>query len=142
MVTIRPTLPGDCWLILSNLRQCEVDELTALGHTSEECLRLGLLYGDAHTVFIDGEPAGIFGITQYTDCAVPWAVFTPVIDQRPLAFLRACREWARHRCGTMVQVVDARNAAAVKWFTWLGFDVLEAEPLGLNGEPFHQVRAS
>ena len=81
--------------------------------------------------------------TDYGDKAVPWAVFTPVIEAHPIAFLRACKAWAAHRCGTMVQVVDARNAAAVKWFTWLGFQVSEdAEPLGLNGEMFRRVQVT
>jgi hypothetical protein len=142
MVEIRPAMPGDCWLILSALREQEVAELAALGHTSEECIRLGLTCGNAMTVFIAGKPAGVFGLADYGEVQVPWAVFTGVIDQHPVAFLRACKRWRESVCGTLVQCVDARNTQAVRWFKWLGFDVSDAEPFGVNGEPFHHVRVS
>jgi hypothetical protein len=91
MVEIRPSMPGDSWLVLSNLRQPEVDELEALGVTSEMCLRYGLIYGNAQTMFIDGEAAGIFGVMHYEDCNVPWAVFSKV--DRPASHrVPACRE--------------------------------------------------
>jgi hypothetical protein len=38
----------------------------------------------------------------------------------------------------VVNYVDARNVRAVKWFKWLGFEVSEPEPFGLNGELFHR----
>lgn len=139
MVEIRPAMPGDCWLILTSLREREVVELAALGHTSEECIRFGLMAGNAQTLFIDGKPAGIFGIAEYGAERVPWAVFTTAIDEHPIQFLRACKRWRESVCGTLVQHVDARNAPAVRWFKWLGFDVSPAEPMGLNGEPFHKV---
>jgi len=139
MVEIRPTMPGDCWLVLTALRDAEVAELAALGHTSEECIRFGLMFGNAQTVFINGKPAGIFGITEYPDGNVPWACFTTAIDEHPITFLRACKRWRESVCGTLIQHVDARNQEAVRWFKWLGFEVSEPEPLGVNGEPFHRV---
>lgn len=140
MVEIRPTLPGDSWLILANLRQSEVDELDALGVTSEQCMRYGLMCGNSSTVFINDEPAGVFGIIDYGSYQVPWAVFTQTIDKYPIAFLRAARRWAKGLDNTTVNYVDVRNARAVKWFAWLGFAVSEPIAYGLDGEPFNQVR--
>lgn len=140
MVEIRPTLPGDSWLILANLRQSEVTELAALGVTSEECMRFGLMSGSAHTVFINEKPAGIFGIVNYGSYQVPWAVFTRVIDQHPIAFLRAAKRWAATLDQTTINYVDVRNAAALKWFRWLGFTLSEPIAYGLQDEPFSQVR--
>jgi hypothetical protein len=140
MVEIRPSLPGDSWMVLAALRQQEVDELSALGSTSEECVRLGLQFGNAMTAFIDGEPAGIFGVADYGDHQIPWAVFTKVIDAHPVAFLRASKRWKASHSAKLVQYVDARNERAVRWFKWLGFEVSDAEPLGLNGEPFHKAQ--
>jgi hypothetical protein len=139
MVHIRPSLPGDCWLILNDLRPEEEIELAALGVTSEHCIRFGLLYGNAYTGFINGEPAGIFGIAEYGDVKVPWGVFTRAIDRHPIAFLRASRAWfSQVRAGTE-QVVDVRNVLAVKWFRWMGFEVSEPEVYGSNGELFARV---
>lgn len=140
MVEIRPTLPGDSWLILPNLRQPEVDELAALGVTSEECMRVGLVSGKAETAFINGEPAGMFGVIDYGAYQVPWAVFTTVIDRYPIAFLRAAKRWAESLDRTSVNFVDVRNERALKWFAWLGFKVSEPIAYGLGNEPFSQVR--
>lgn len=139
MVEIRPSMPGDSWLVLSNLRQPEVDELEALGVTSEMCLRHGLIYGDAQTIFIDGEAAGIFGVMHHEDCNVPWAVFSKVVDRHPIPFLRAAKRWAESLAVSVVNYVDVRNESAVKWFAWLGFTLGEPVPYGVNGELFRQV---
>jgi hypothetical protein len=139
MVEIRPSMPGDSWLVLSNLRQPEVDELEALGVTSEMCLRYGLVYGNAQTIFINGEAAGIFGVMHYEDGNVPWAVFSKVVDRHPIAFLRAAKRWAESLAVSVVNYVDVRNEAAVKWFAWLGFTLGEPVPYGVNGELFRQV---
>lgn len=139
MVHIRATLPGDCWLILANLRKPEVDELDALGVTSEQCMRLGLLTGTAHTLFIAGEAAGIFGVVNYGIYQVPWGVFTTVIDKHPIAFLRAAKRWAKDLDHTTLNYVDARNTRGVEWFKWLGFELSEPIAYGINEEPFHRV---
>lgn len=140
MVEIRPTLPGDSWLILANLRQAEVEELSALGVTSEQCMRYGLMCGNSSTVFIHGEPAGIFGVIDYGAYQVPWAVFTQTIDKYPIAFLRAARRWVKTLDHTTVNYIDLRNTRGVEWFRWLGFTVATPIAYGLNDELFSQVR--
>jgi hypothetical protein len=142
VIYIRPSLPGDTWLILQDLREAEVKELEALGITSEVNVRYGLMHSQAHTVMINDEPVGIFGLMDYGDHVVPWGVFTTVIDRHPLPFLRACKRWANNLKGPAVNVVDARNFQAVKWFKWMGFEVSEPVRHGLNGELFREVRVS
>jgi hypothetical protein len=140
MVRIRPTLPGDTWLILGNLRAAEVAEFEALGVTSEECMRIGLAMSEATTLYINDEPAGMLGTMDFGDYRVPWGVFTTAIDRYPLAFLRFCRRWAKGLRGPAVNYVDARNERAVEWFAWLGFEIGAPQPYGLNGEMFRPVR--
>jgi hypothetical protein len=138
VIRIRASLPGDYWLLLTDLRQVEVDELAALGVDSELCMRRGMLAGGARTVFIDDEPAAMFGIIDYGDHDVVWAVFTRAIDRHPIAFLRESRRLAEAFDREVVNYVDARNEKAVKWFRWLGFDVSEPEPYGPAGALFHR----
>lgn len=138
MIRIRASLPGDCWLLLSDLRQVEVEELAALGVDSELCMRRGMLAGGARTVFINDEPAAMFGIIDYGDHNVVWAVFTRAIDRHPVAFLRESRRLAQAFDRDVINYVDARNVKAVKWFRWLGFDVSESEPYGPAGALFHR----
>jgi hypothetical protein len=142
MLHIRPSLPGDTWLILPNVREEERFELEAIGISPEVCLRYGILYGEASTVFLDEEPAGVFGTMEYDTHRVPWGVFTPAIERHPLPFLRECKRWAARLRGPAINYVDARNPAALKWFAFMGFEVSEAFPYGIKGEPFHQVRVN
>lgn len=138
MIRIRATLPGDCWLLMTDLRQEEIEEFDSLGVSSAQCMRLGMLNSDARTVFINEEPAAMFGIIRNEDHNVVWAVFTQAIDRHPIAFLRESRRLADAFDCAIVNYVDARNAKAVKWFKWLGFHVSEAEPYGPHGALFHR----
>jgi hypothetical protein len=138
MIRIRESLPGDHYLLLGDLRQAEVDELTTLGVDSELCMRMGLFAGGARTVFINDEPAAMFGIIDYGDHNVVWAVFTQAIDRHPIAFLRESRRLAEGFDREVVNYVDARNTKAVKWFRWLGFEVSDPVPYGPNGALFHR----
>lgn len=137
MIRSRPTLPGDAWLF-TDLREPEVTELAALGVTSHECMRLGMMYSNAQTIFFNDEPAAMWGITAFEGHNVVWAVFTRAIDRHPIAFLRESKRLAESFHCEVVNYVDARNTVAVKWFRWLGFEVSAPEPYGLNGELFHR----
>jgi len=139
-VVIRESLPGDRWLILADLRDEEVTELAALGHSCDDCMRIGLAYSRSHTVLLSDEPAGMFGVMHYEDHNVLWGVFTRAIERHPIAFLRASREWIGALPVDVVNYVDARNTKAVKWFEWLGFEVSDPVPYGVNGELFHAFR--
>jgi hypothetical protein len=138
VIRIRPTMPGDYWLFLDDLRQVEIDELAALGTDSERCMRLGLLAGGARTVFINDEPAAMFGIVDYGDHNIVWAVFTRAIERHPVAFLRESKRLADAFDREVENFVDARNVKAVKWFRWLGFEVSEPQPYGPEGVLFHR----
>lgn len=139
MVKVRPTLPGDTWLILANLRPAEIAEFEALGVTSEECMRLGQSLSEAQTLFIAGEPAGMFGLMDFGSFDVLWGVFTTVIDRHPLAFLRFTREWMNARSKPIANYVDLRNMQAVRWFKWLGFTLSKPVPYGVHGELFSRI---
>lgn len=132
-VYLRPMMPGDRWLVLNDLRLAEVNELAALGFTSEQCIHQGMQLSQAYTGFIRGECAGIMGIVDYATHRVPWGVFTTVIDRYPLTFLRASRAWLSGQAN-LVNQVDARNLKAMQWFAWLGFDVSASS--SVNGVPF------
>ncbi len=135
---IRPAMPGDTWLLLPHIRQPDIDELEALGYTPEQCMRGGLANSrESFTMFIHGRPAGMFGAAegQFT---VPWAIFTSVIDQHPVPFLRASRRYIDSLTDYLENWVDARNTLTIKWLAWLGFTIDEPVPVGLRGELFHR----
>lgn len=115
-----------------------MQEFAALGFTSSECMRIGMMYSDAQTIFFNDEPAAMWGISRMEDHNVVWAVFTKAIERHPIAFLRESRRLAEGFDCDVENYVDARNTAAVKWFKWLGFHVSEPVPYGANGELFHR----
>jgi hypothetical protein len=139
MITRRPSMPGDRWLIEADLRDAEVMELAALGATCSECMSIGMQHSEAQTLFCDGEIMGMIGVMQDGGRNILWGVFTQAIDRHPVPFLRFCREYVQSLNCEVWNVVDARNEKAVRWFRWLGFDVSAPEFEGVNGEPFHRV---
>jgi hypothetical protein len=137
---IRESIPGDRWLILSDLREEEELELQALGHSCDDCMRLGLAYSRAYTMFVGDEPMGMFGVMEFGDHNVLWGVFTKAIERHPITFLRASLRFMDDLTHEVVNYVDARNVKAVKWFRWMGFEVSDPVPYGINGELFHAFR--
>jgi hypothetical protein len=136
---LRDALPGDTWLMVPDIRQADVDELAALGVTPEQCLRFGIQLSErATTIYLHGEPAGIVGVIDYGEYRLPWACFTTAIDKYPIPFLRGAMAWMRGVDGLLMNYVDARNDATIRWLKWLGFTVDDPEPYGINGEPFHR----
>lgn len=135
---MREAMPGDTWLMLPDVRQSDIDELAALGVTPEQCIRHGMQHCRAWTAFFNDSIGAIFGIIDYGDYSLPWAVFTNVIERYPITFLRESRHFVRSQKADLVNYVDARNIATVKWLQWLGFTIDESEPYGLKGELFHR----
>jgi hypothetical protein len=129
---------GDTWLCLPTVRQSDIDELAALGVTAEQCLRQGILRSvESATITINDEPAGIVGIIDYGEFRLIWACFCTVIERHPIPFLRACRRWLQDK-GPLLNYVDARNQQTITWLEWIGFEIDNPVPYGLNGELFHR----
>lgn len=140
---IRPSLPGDTWLLANRVRKADVDELWAgLRYTPEQAIRYGLQHSSVvRTAFIEGEAAAIYGVVPREGAGIPWAVFTTTIDRHALTFLRGSRrelESMREGYDRLVNVVDARNTLAVRWLQWLGFALDEPVPYGPDGVLFHR----
>ena len=89
-------------------------------------------------------PAVIWGVTPasyLSATGVPWMVATPALETHWRAFLRRCRpELEQMSVGfrTLRNHVDARNRVAIRWLTWLGFDIEPARPYGPHKLPFHE----
>lgn len=146
MIKIRPMMQADIEAIAAVARQADRDEMLACaGHTVAEALCRGLQESlRAWMIESDGLPLAACGDTMAgIGTGVPWMVTTDHIAADPRGFLRASRAvvgdgMQRHH--QMVNYVDARNTAAIRWLAWLGFDIGEAVPYGVQGLPFHQFR--
>lgn len=91
-----------------------------------------------------GEPVAIFGLTPVSllgGQACPWMLGTDTLVQygRDVVVLgrRFARQW-NSRYDQLFNYVDARNLRSIAWLRHSGYAVFDAQPYGLNGEPFHR----
>ena len=143
---VLPVSIEDVPAILHIVRQADIDEITeALGVPMEEAL-LDAVTGslNARKIVVDGDVVAVFGDAVYSilgSIGVPWLISTIHVERHARAFLRVCKPevqgmLARHQY--LLNYVDARNTAAIRWLKWLGFNFAPAAPYGARRFPFHQ----
>lgn len=142
---MRRVRAGDIEAIAANLRAADIEEIHgSLGH--RDCLPVMRAGAQASellwTIEVDGEPAGLFGVTPAPDCGVPWMLGTPALERAPKQLTKLGRAYVRlmsDKYATLRNYVDARSLKSVYWLARLGFTVeKETEPYGVFGLPFHR----
>lgn len=130
--------------VAENARQADVDELWVLTHETPAQV-LGALGDRTEIMRVEGQPVCAGGVEPLTllgqKTGVPWMITTDQVALRVRDFLRGsvdrlARAKGEYDC--LVNYVDARNVAAVRWLQWLGFTMHAPEPFGLDGLPFHR----
>lgn len=123
------------------LRQADRDELTAasgpdIARTLRQAIQSSL--GRAYVV----EGAALFGfapIGLLSGTAIPWMVGTPALNRMGRTLNRLgkayCVETLRD-FPLLVNYVDVRNEASVRWLKRLGFEFGEPQPFGVEQRPF------
>lgn len=142
-VEVRPTEPGDCIELATNLRQQDRAELDAAGHPDHLLtIQDSAARSDwARTATVDGQVACIFGIVPMGGLldarGVPWMLGTDLVPQHRRALARLAPSYIREMLQAyphLLNTVHARNTLAVRWLARAGF-TLHA-PHDHNGEPF------
>lgn len=138
MIVVRPMIADDVETIATAVRAADRAEIEeGCGSPIESALALGLRASVAPLVICWNEtPLAAFGEVSHSPCAgigIPWLISTTAIEQHARPFLRACRPLlgqmlARH--STLVNYVDDRNTAAIRWLEWLGFEMSSPSPYG------------
>ena len=146
MIIVRPMVEANIEVIAASARQADRDEIVeGCGQTVAGALSYGLRASvAAHVICWGDTPLAAFGDVSHSPCAgigIPWLVSTHAIEQHARPFLRACRPLlnlmlVRHP--TLVNYVDARNTAAIRWLEWLGFTMSSPVPYGPNQLLFRQ----
>jgi hypothetical protein len=145
--------PVESWHVdhvAANIRAHDAEEIWAAGHMKAHdaltvSLRAAVL---ARTGLIDGEPVCVFGVSPaslLTGIGTPWMLATPSVHHADRTLVRLSRpivEAMQAFFALLVNWVDARNARAIRWLTWLGFTVEPARPYGMDGLPFHRFTRS
>lgn len=142
MITVRPMKQEDVAVIAAAARQADIEEMRdGAGVTVEQALQHGLELSSNCMVIMAGDlPLAALGDSRHDDdIGIPWLVSTVHIEQHARGFLRACRPLladmlTRHQ--RLLNMIDTRNTAAIRWLEWLGFTMSEPMPAGVRGLPF------
>ena len=145
-----PATPDVIPFLAERARQSDIDELqAAAGITPTEAMAGGLRESiKTWTGYLDGIPCCMFGVAQVDvadQIGACWMTGTDLIDLHPRAFLEGSRKAFAEMLTihpTLINYADARHSKALRWLRWLGAEINEAHPYGVEGLPFHffQVR--
>lgn len=136
--------------VAEHMREADVAEVIATTGTTDmhEALETALAASnDAWTLDrLDGSgTACIFGIAPcgalLTPYAAPWLLGTPILDRYPGVLIRNTRRYladVRERYPMLVNFVDARNTASLKYLAAVGFDIDAPVEMGADGLFFHR----
>lgn len=144
-VSFKPAQDHDAVYLAENIRDSDRQESIAAHMLMPlEALRYSLARSDlSYTVFFDGRPAVIFGVSRphmLSKEGIIWLAGTCEIEKNPKRFLRkSCDVLSVIEQGysRLYNYVDARNTKTVSWLKWLGFTLEEPRPYGALGRPFH-----
>lgn len=143
-VETRAPTPADIDALVAGMRQQDIDEMHALGHTD---LRAVVQKGVdtstwSLTALVDGQVACIFGVapvgTMLDPRGVPWMLGTELVPQNRRALARLAPGYIRTMLRDyphLLNLVHAHNTVAVSWLKRIGFAL---HPIhDQNGQPFH-----
>lgn len=142
---VLPVTEEDVANILPIVRQADIDEITeALGIPMNEALHDAITGSlNAKKIVVDGLVVAVFGDAVYSilgSVGVPWLISTVHVERHARAFLKVCKPEVQGmliRHHHLMNYVDARNTAAIRWLKWLGFTFGPAAPYGARRFPFH-----
>jgi hypothetical protein len=141
-VLIRKAVPIDCEKMAPNLRPIDVEEIAAV--TDFDTLKaLQVSYRSSarrYTVEMDGDPVIIGGVASHPTevfVGIPWMLATTAFDRLKPVFIEHHAEIINEIFGgykTLVNMALTSNTTALRWLQALGFELLEPQPKGRNGE--------
>ena len=145
-IEIREVEDGDVAVLVRNMRKHDVQEVNAatrmgVRNAVETSLNLSTY---AKTGLVNDELVCMWGvcpISLISSSGSPWMLGTDLIEKKQRIFLRRSKPWLediKKDYKTLENHVDERNTLSVRWLKWLGFEMNEAEPYGVNGELFHK----
>lgn len=112
--------------------------------TPLEALRISLARStEVWAGMVDTEVACIFGVGPLSLLGgegCPWLLGADLVERHAFAFARRNRAMVARWLQTyrvLRNVVDARNARAIRWLGWLGFVLQPPVPYGVARLPFH-----
>lgn len=141
MVEARAAVVEDAGWFEPRLRQADREELTAAsGPDVLKTLRRAITLSHGRAYVVEG--AALFGfvpVSLMSDTAIPWLVGTDALLRMGRTLNRMgkayCAETLRDY-PVLVNFVDVRNEASIRWLKRLGFEFGDPVPFGVEQRPF------
>lgn len=131
----------DAALVAGFMREADKRELAAIGQSP--------LWGAVSSIDaskrawvgkVRGVPICIFGVSEWPDgTGRPWMLGTDELPHNARIFIRRCKSCVkemRKLYPVLQNYVDVHNVNTIEWLKWLGFEMMEQTPYGVNGEVF------
>ena len=150
-VSVVPVTDAHLQQLAPHLRPADVAEVDAsCGLAPLEALRASVAVSEeAWAGLVDGEVVAVFGVAPAAGAAsslltgpeahVVWLLTGMAVHKHAVTFARCSRlvlAALLSRYPALCNAVDARNRAALRWATWLGFGVGTPAPFGVAQLPF------
>lgn len=145
-VDVLPATPAHAAHVAAHMRSADRAEVWASGRLTPDDAVTRSIAATALPLagLVDGVPVCTFGIARrslLSDEGAPWLLGTDAIARHGRRFLRENRRVLPTLAAPfalLINHVDARNAASIRWLRWLGFEIEPAAPFGVHGLPFHR----
>ena len=129
-----------------DMSKADTDEVWAAGRkTPLEALEQSVSASSEPYVGLhEGRALCMFGVAELTildNKGIPWMLSSDELKYHARPFLRGSRMYIdlmKEKYPFMVNFVDARNRAAIRWLRWLHFRLLPAEARGPDNVLFHR----
>jgi hypothetical protein len=140
---VRDMHPDDVQYIADHMRPSDIQEIWAVGHRTpiESLIRAITISNRVYTAEWNGVPTAIFGTAETNDPEVAsiWMLGTDCVQNIWFRSIVASREVLPELVigyRRLFNMVDARNTRSIKWLEWLGANIHEPKPYGVDGLPF------
>ena len=128
-----------------NMREIDVQEVWASSRSRPlEALVNSLKSSErARTGLVDGKIACMFGVCRknlMSKEGIIWLLGTDLLKKHSIRFLRENKKEIMDiskEFSILENYCDSRNKITLKWLSWLGFTIEEAQPYGIYNLPFH-----
>lgn len=139
---------GDIAYIAQHMREADRQELAAvLGDVSPaDALAMAVMRSTLCWTGIaeDRTPVSMFGVAPVAllgGIGSPWLLGTDRVFESARVLIREGRQYATRMLEQfphLVNYVDARNVASIRWLARIGFTIHAPQPYGAAGLPFHR----
>lgn len=142
-LTIKITKADDIQYLCNQLRQADVNELTACCSDPLTSLSEGYIFSDeCYTAYVDNEPAGMFGVASNIlpeNMASIWFLGTDKMSLVPKEWIRTGRYYINHfllNNPVLTNMVSTENKLHIKWLEKMG--AIFSAPIEFNNHQFLQ----